>query len=367
MKTDNTTWCAMIHGGLELNFKSPQPTVNHCCIRTSRWPIKNQNPWTHQSLEPLRQFNLTNQWDKGCANCESLEKSGAKSLRQGMNQGLHIDTKGPARIDLLFDIGCNLACRTCDTTSSTYWQKHLKEHGLWQQPIFAPKKSQEVIEVLSKIDLSNLQQLVFCGGETLLGTGYWEIVDWLTKNLPTTKQNLTLCFQTNGTQPISPKYFKLIEKFHLVRLHVSLDGIDKRFEYLRWPASWNQVVDNLFQLRETLPSNVMFLIEETVSIFNLWYLDETAQWAKNNFSSNREDDPIIHSLHLAHGIYNIAHCSTTYRDALKNSKLYHMLPPMPIDSDTKIKIMLQQIDKFDLLRGQSFKKVFPEVAEFYLR
>jgi hypothetical protein len=99
-----------------------------------------------------------------------------------------------------------------------------------------------------------------------------------------------LCFQTNGTQPIHPKNFETIEKFHLVKLHISLDGVGNRFEYLRWPANWRQVTDNILDLRKTLPGNVMFVIEETVSIFNLLYINELESWVKQNFTTNREGD-----------------------------------------------------------------------------
>ena len=104
---------------------------------------------------------------------------------------------------------------------------------------------------------------------------------------PHSKEKITVKFQTNGTQPINEKYFDIIERFHLVKLNISLDGIQDRFEYLRWPANWNQVVDNMFKLRSTLPVNVMFYIEQTISIFNLYYLDELQAWMQRNFHSNR--------------------------------------------------------------------------------
>jgi hypothetical protein len=178
----------MIHGGLTLDFKSNLPVnqayTNHCCLRQHKWTTNTTQPFWHNSkLQPLRDLNKKNLWDSGCANCQRLEATDNLSFRQGMNQGLGIysmtDLPGPARIDLMFDISCNLACRICSPESSTLWQKHLKDHGLWNAPISAPRRKQEVIEALQNLDLSNLKQLVFCGGETLLGQEYWDVAAWL--------------------------------------------------------------------------------------------------------------------------------------------------------------------------------------------
>jgi hypothetical protein len=363
----------MIHGGLEVNFKGSIITAQHCCLRNPKFPVNiATNFWDSNRFSLLRENNKSNNWDTGCSNCQRLENSGQISMRQGMNNGLGIhgktDLLGPARIDLMFDISCNLACRSCGTGSSTFWQKHLKDHGEWTKPIESPQSYNNVILALSKLDLSNLRMLVFCGGETLLGQAYWEVVKWLADNVPNAKQQLTLCFQTNGTQPIALRNYDLIDRFHLIKLHISLDGVDKRFEYLRWPAEWNQVVDNILQIKQTAPSNVMFLVEETISIFNLWYTNELSQWAKDNFQTNREGDVINHTKHQAGGIFSLATCSQEYVSAISNQvSLANLIPSSWQEDAVCINNMISEIKKFDNFRNQSFKKTFPEVAEFYSR
>ena len=365
-------YCSMIHGGLELNFKSSTPQAQHCCLRKTWFDFDvNTDFWTNKNFIPLREKNKTNTWDPGCHNCQQLEAIGQPSMRTGMNAGLGITGKtelsGPARIDLMFDISCNLACRTCGTYSSTFWQKHLKEHDLWTQPIFSPRHSNEVIESLQHLDLSNLQQVVFCGGETMLGQSYWDVAAWLADNVPDAKQKLTVCFQTNGTQSISAKNVNIIEKLHLVKLHISLDGVREQFEYLRWPATWNQVTDNIFQLKQTAPSNVMFLIEETISIFNLWYSNKLSQWVQQNFATNREGDTVNHTKHLAFGNFPVSKCSAEYVAAMKDNRDRHLIPPNWSEDPVQIRSMIQLIKKFDQLRDQSFEKTFPELADFYVR
>jgi len=362
-------YCPIIHGGLVIYFDRGNLSVKHCCLRNDGFLVDiNTDYWKDSNFSMLREQNKQNVWAQGCENCQSLESSGQISYRSGMKQGLEIsgyNLSGPTRIDINGDISCNLACRTCGPNSSTFWQKHLKIHNSWDQLVKTPYD--DVVPALKKLDLSNLRMVVFCGGETMLGQSYWSIADWLADNVPNAKQQLTLCFQTNGTQPIHPRQHELINRFRLVRLQISLDGIGERFEYLRWPASWNQTVDNILEIRESAPSNTMFLIEETVSIFNLWYTDELSHWVKNNFSINREGDQVDHTKHLAFGIFSLAACSQEYVSAMSMTDQRHLIPQSWQENPDSINSMIHEIKKFDNFRNQSFEKTFPEVAKFYAR
>jgi len=358
-------YCSEIHGGLHLVFppNSNLPMVQHCCLRNDLWPAQKEgNFWHDPKFQPLR---LKQHWDPGCLQCKRIEDSGNQSLRTGMNEGLEIypatDLSGPARIDLMFDKSCNLACRTCGTHSSTFWQKYL------QQPVVPSQDKQQVISALQRLDLSNLRMLVFCGGETLLGQEYWDVAEWLGDNVPNAKQQLTLCFQTNGTQPIHARNHHIIDKFFLVKLHFSLDGVGSKFEYLRWPASWSQVTDNILNIRSTVPSNVMFLVEETVSIFNLASLDELDTWIKQNFTTNREGDLVNHTRHMAKGLFRLDNCSQEYVDWTADQPVKNFISKQWKESPTEITAMLNEIIQHDRRRNQQFSLVFPKLAEFYAR
>jgi sulfatase maturation enzyme AslB (radical SAM superfamily) len=361
----------MIHSGLELHFKGPKATAQHCCLRDTRFPIDIKTDfWEDSRFIPLREKNKQNVWAPGCENCQSLEDTGQTSYRTGMNSGLAgniLDSSGPKSIHLMFDISCNLACRSCGTWLSTFWQKHLKEHGEWNRPIGVPQQHDNVITALEKLDLSNLQMLVFAGGETLLGQSHWEVTKWLADNVPNAKEQLTLCFQTNGTQPIHLRNYELINRFRLVKLHVSLDGIKQKFEYLRWPATWEQVVYNIMHIRKTAPSNVMFHIEETASIFNLFYLSELEDWVSKHFTTNREGDIVNHTKHVARGIFNLGNCTQEYVDAMQTSNYKSLVPDNWKENPASVSSMIKEIEKFDDFRNQSFQHTFPEVAEFYAR
>lgn len=360
----NNTYCPIIHGGLTVDIKNNSKIlVRSCCLRND--PTEQTDIWNNQRFKNLRAANLESKWDQGCAQCERNENAGLESFRTGMTKALGVKTNlsGPSRLDLMFDISCNLACRTCGPAVSTFWQTHLKTHNIPFTSNKAIDKSDQMIDILKTLDLSNLKMVVFCGGETLLGSSHWKVAEYLVNYAPV--QNITLCFQTNGTQPISEKYYKIIEKFKLVKLHLSLDGIENQFEYLRWPAKWDATVKNIFSLNNEIPVNTMFLVEETISILNWFYSYRLEKWLIKNFSHNRLGDPVVHSRHLANGIYSLDAVNQEYIDAMKNNKLFNLLSNNFKHNNTKIQSFMSEVKKFDNIRGQDWTKIFPEIAKFY--
>lgn len=362
----------MLHGGLQINLKQNQQDFvyfQHCCLRSSsKIALTGTDLWNHPSLIPLRELNDQGKWDPGCWTCQGNELAGLSSFRTSMIEkfGDKRPVTGPQRLDLMFDISCNLACRSCGPGLSTFWQQHLKENNI---SFHAPKPDSRVddmIELLSKMDLSNLRMVVFCGGETLLGQGYWRVAKAIADMVPNAKNQLEICFQTNGTQSIAERNYEIIEKINLVKLHVSLDGIGEQFEYLRWPASWQQVSENIINLRDNLPANVMFTVEETYTIFNLFYRQRLQQWLDNNFSTNRLGDVTSHTQHIAVGIFGLENLTKEYIENLTGD-IRNIINPNWKESPEKIAAMIKEIEKFDAIRGQSWQKTFPEVAGFYSR
>jgi sulfatase maturation enzyme AslB (radical SAM superfamily) len=210
--------------------------------------------------------------------------------------------------------------------------------------------------------------LQFCGGETLLGNTYWQAAEIIAELVPNAKNKIELGFQTNGTQSIDEKHYKTIEKFKLVKLMISIDGTNDRFEYLRWPASWNQVVDNMSSLREKLPSNVMFFIQETTSCLNLFYFNEVSDWVKQNFNANREGDRVDHSTQLSiHKYLDVDNITQEYVDALRDHDMIHAISKNWQENPDRIKLFIKETEKFDQLRSQDWKKTFPKVANLYTR
>lgn len=373
------TFCPMIHGGLNIDLKlsnelnqTTELGYNQCCLSNTPLTFVNKDSidWNGSDFTKNRTANDNNQWLSGCYQCLTLEKVGLKSFRKSMLEkfGVHKNLSGPQRIDLLFDRSCNLACRTCGPRSSTLWSKHLKENNLPVFEIIPTDNTNRITNILESLNLNNLEMVQFCGGETLLGNTYWKTAQWLAEHVPNAKTKLELAFQTNGTQSIDPQWYDVIEKFKLVKLMISIDGIGDKFEYLRWPASWNQTVDNILTLRENLPSNVMFFVQECTSCLNLYYFDQVSDWVKQNFNSNRDGDPIGHSTQLAmHSYLHPRNITQEYANAIAHTPSSNVIGKYWQEDPEAIKQFVQETAKFDIIRNQDWKKTFPEVAEFYKR
>jgi len=359
----------MIHGGLNIDLKQGSGiNIKHCCLDTSKL-IQTNDIWAKKNFEVIRQKNDSGQWLDSCGTCQANERAGLVSFRQGMLEqfGIQRNISGPLRLDLMFNTSCNLACRSCGPHSSTFWQKHLKDNNAISEMDPKPDRVEELIAILETLDLSNLKNVVFAGGETLLGESYWQVADYLVNNVPNADSQLILSFQTNGTQPIGEHHYSIVERAHLVKLNISLDGVAERFEYLRWPAKWNQVTENIQKIVETAPVNMMFLVEETLSIFNLYYHNELVDWARNNFSTNRLGDITNHTTHNCYGIFSLNSLTAEYINSISGTDIVGLVPTDFVENSTLIKQMISNIQQVDGWRKQDWTKTFPEVAQFYSR
>ena len=369
-------YCSMIHGGLQVMLTNSKK-FRHCCLSSNTYEIPvdlSADLFNSEELLAVRRLNQINQWNSGCGSCIEMEKTQHPSFRKDSNNfyGWQKTFRGPVRLDITLDNACNLACQTCAPDSSTFWQQHLKKTG-----ISDPDKNKhemydhdQMIVRFNMIDLSELKTLVFCGGETLLGNSSFRFLEYIKSRRP--DGDIEVCFQTNGTIPIPTRYLALLESFKLVKMQVSLDGIGARFNYLRWPGNWNTTVANLMKMRDTCPVNVMFLIEQTLSIFNLYYKRELADWIEINFPTNRLGDATSYSQHFvfstSNGNFSLDNLSKEYVEGLaSDATLAEYVPTNFVENEQNIKEMLARIALFDGHRKHNWKQVFPEVAEFYNR
>jgi hypothetical protein len=382
----NNIHCPLASGGLSIDIKTTDKIrLQQCCIRRGPYPDEHpksngikffghlevehgENVWNQPDLQLLRDKFARGEWDTGCLVCKASEDAGESSYRTTSLKGfgqIKSNISGPVRLDLQFDIGCNFACRSCGPNLSTFWQKHLRENNISYTGPTATNDADKMIAILDDLDLSNLKNITLCGGETLLGNGYWKVADYIANKIPKIcKEQVRLCFQTNGSQPI-PKYaHNILEKYWLIQINFSIDGVAEQFEYLRWPGKWDQVTTNMLEMRDSIPPNHMFLLEETTSIFNLPYRNRLQTWHKKNFSENRLGDTIHFTNHYANGTFALNSMTQEYYDDFKHT------PGVPWnfkENSHKIKLMIKEIQKFDKIRNQNWLDTFPILEKYYAR
>lgn len=301
--------------------------ISPCCISPAK-AVDTIDFYNNQYLAQFRDQWANNIWPSECKNCKQVEDQGLVSKRMGAEQwytdhGLNNNTVELIRLDYWVGNTCNLACAICGPASSSSWSHELN------MPISLKKAS--INKFWQNLDLSSLKFIHFHGGEPLLSKEHVELLEAVPF-----KDQVQVTYNTNATIRISDSLKELWEQFQLVHLDFSVDDVGDRFEYQRYPANWQSVVDNLQWYLETAPHNVMFGINTTVSWLNQHSLPVLESWLKQNFSISRFSDPIEHRKQFAHG---------------------------PLSCSRNLDFVRNYLDSIDKRRGTDWRKTFPELVQ----
>jgi len=382
--------CNFIHEGLDINFPkwgNPDLVEYRCCCIADQNSLRTANItdteagghnfWKNEYFQSIRDLNKKNIWNNDCGRCRIAEEAGAWDDSHRLHcanrdSEPRTDLNGPVNLTIKLSSVCNLMCTTCGPEFSTVWQNAVKKNP----PIFLtnPDKFytdkrggeaeiEKVIKFFDNIDVSNLNTMNFTGGETLLpgnnpNIKFLEYID-----SRHSLDNITVMMHTNGTKPIPEHMLELLDKCKFVRISVSLDCIGDRFSYLRAPAEWDQVKDNIlnnlqYQLGKCAQpedgGDFTLHINQVISVLSLYYMDEAKQWC-NSYGFNYAD-------HTAGGEYALKHLTDKYINALSDDKKIYLPNEY---RPQEIPRMIQYLDWFDNMRNLDWKKTFPEIAQFY--
>jgi hypothetical protein len=252
-----------------LPFYSKEHFNNHttpCCLLPS-----------DVDLEQVKQDMLDSKRTTACQKCWTLEDQNIKSDRQIKNESFDFyANKDIQRIEDECQKGeystqivklatsnlCNSTCVTCDSTASSAW---------------ATLRKQKTFQILpdtqlDSIDYKNLVMLSFVGGEPLIEKKNFWVLEQLIEH------NNTNCFisvVTNSSIELSSKQKDILSKFTNVNVCLSIDGVGKRFEYMRYPLKWDTLLENIKSFRQL---NFMLSVSYVVSNVNAMYYQETIDW-----------------------------------------------------------------------------------------
>ena len=79
---------------------------------------------------------------------------------------------------------------------------------------------------------------------------------------------------------LSDQLFELWSNFKQIKFNFSIDAVDEKNNYIRYPSNWDIIQQNLHKLDNT-PDNVVVNIACAVQILNIMYLPELALWKIN--------------------------------------------------------------------------------------
>jgi organic radical activating enzyme len=215
--------------------------------------------------------------------------------------------------DIRFSNLCNLSCRSCGHIfSSSWYQDQAKLAGSdWkdrnQVLNYAGRTETDMWEQLVP-HLDYVEQIYFAGGEPLMMTEHYNILDELERR---GRFDVRLIYNTNFTHTKlkDRTVFDYWKRFKSVAVGASLDDQHRRAEYIRKGTEWHKVIANRAEMIRTCP-NVDFYISPTLSIMNALSLPEFhRQWSEaglirpQDLNINILQDPAYFRIDIAPAAY----------------------------------------------------------------
>jgi sulfatase maturation enzyme AslB (radical SAM superfamily) len=166
-------------------------------------------------------------WPRECVRCQTAESIGNKSIRQHAlddHPRNNIIRSDYILLGGVLDNICNSACYTCNENLSTK---------------IGSLKSKNYIKInnsdrIDQLPLDRITRIDINGGEPSASPNYLKLLDQLPPNVKYLRLN------TNGSRVITALP-KLIERGVNITVTVSLDGIDRIHDYVRWPIKFKDV------------------------------------------------------------------------------------------------------------------------------
>ena len=264
--------------------------VAPCCqsrghsIRTNAFDFKHDKHLTY-----LRNEFLSGKKPKECDSCWKVENVGHKSRRQSAIEyhNNKKDTKvNLESIDFNVTWACNLACIMCGPECSSTWAKELGIDADRRISLGVSQRNSN--NIIDNITFENVKKVHFNGGEPFINNDHFKFL----KSLKTQKSlgDVLLSYNTNGTFFPSESIVDLWQEVNLVKIFFSIDATHDAFNYIRYPANWEFVEENMLKMKEKLPSNVVFGINATVGCYNLFEILDVKKWFDRYLSTNKEGD-----------------------------------------------------------------------------
>lgn len=335
--------------------------------------------FTSKYMRDLRSEFRSGAQPKGCSTCIIDEQNGYTSKRQQyinnkVTADFDSDPEFPVEYQMILSNACNLKCRSCTPSHSSLWQAEHKVmwgHTGYKMPHGQSGENDSVLWNKRGEWMPTLERLEIVGGEPFY-INRWKLL-WQELMDQGYSKNVYMDMSSNCTIYGGDTLEKLIPNFANIGLGLSIDGLDKTYEYLRHPGIWGDVETNIDRYNELLNrfygKGFNISVSHTIGWINAWALPEFHTYFKNKAPLFRIWNNIIHQpTHMS--IYMIP-ASLKVRITEKwnsydwgdytqdvNAILKFMNSQQPTDSE--IKTAYEQFKKTDALRNENLLDVLPK-------
>lgn len=366
--------CINLEQGLRINTNGE---CTSCCLQTVNY--KNENNETlnirkntfdeiinSSSAKQIRENLKQGKRDINCRQCWSLEDAGLQSKRLLDNH--HRASEG-LLLDLCMGTTCNIKCRTCGPESSAQWNKEYWDINKSYNEISTYKDYKGFLKTFNDAfdedslvwkELENnkkdIRWIDMYGGEPMMMKKQWKFLELLIED--DLAKNISLHYNTNGTIWDDEKY-NILKEFKHISIDFSIDGIKDRYEFMRHPAVWEEVIQNMETIKNI--KDFKCQIAHTVSTLNVWYINEIYMWFKGWDIY----------LNMVHGPpeYNISNIPEDIKKVITEKiGIKEKYQPVLDFMNSKIsnfnfQSFIDKTKQHDDYRGENYNAVFPEFSD----
>ena len=301
---------------------------------------------------PYRQLvndHATGQRSIYCTRCYDKEEIGLTSKRQTDIKLHEVYRRLDAnylKIDAAISTVCNAACRICGPNSSTLWQR--------LTPTWIDTSINSTVWNECNSNADRILQLDFGGGEPWVNEVNEQIALFSHIIQLNRQDRVKIRYNTN-VSIWHKKLIDLIAQFREVEITLSIDDIEQRFEYNRWPLKWNQVDKNIDRFVDLAQiSNIKITVNYTVSVFTWLRAAEFKIWAKQ-----RGLDHVNFNVLNVPSVYSIHSIPEDIKKKMPTTQFDVLVASTPVTNWQKEFIAITA--KLDHQRNQKFSDTFPEL------
>ena len=287
--------------------------------------------WNNDYMRDVRLTMLEGNIPSSCTKCFQEESQGVVSKRMWetstwIKDGIDVpelikqtsqDGAVPEKLvylDLRLGHTCNLICIMCSPHDSSQWvsdhkkiyplfqTRELKDQMSWDRKSFNnfwhenPDFWKEMYA-----QIPNLKQVYFAGGEPLMIKEHKMFLEEIVRQGYADK--ILVRYNTNGLL-IDEEIIEIWQRFKLVKVGFSIDAVDQKNHYIRFPSEWDTVVKNLHRLDNT-PDNIQVSIATAIQILNIKNLPEFARWKITQNFRKINLQNVMEGMEAGGGIFNM--------------------------------------------------------------
>lgn len=269
--------------------------------------------WNSNYIKNLRKKMIAGETIPSCKRCLDVEAQGLHSMRSEQDKDFFIKNTRPDGtfeikpkiLELHFGNTCNLHCKMCSQMFSHSIGKELLKMGE-HDPDFlkwVKKESGVVNNWTGELDVTydwykndkikksifenvskHVEDLTVIGGEPTIIKEFYELLDYCNSN--NTLKDKTLLITTNmtNTNKNLSTWLGVVKKF---AIHASIDGLDDRNQYIRYPANWSSIIKSIDFYKTAIKQNKngSFSFCPAIQLLNIDQIDELSTFFMNHFVS----------------------------------------------------------------------------------